>query len=195
VVSGGRCADFTIDGAEAIELVERAQPVLTFVCSPNNPTGRAESLELIAKLLAATEGLVVVDEAYGQFAPHSALELREQTEGLGRLVVVRTFSKTWSMAAARLGYLVADPRWWPPACSRPAYHLSAVTQEAGRLALTFVDEMEARLRSSLKSAAGSSVRSPSWRSRSGPRTPTSCCSGRHRTTPEKCGSPWWSARC
>jgi histidinol-phosphate aminotransferase len=146
VVSGGRCADFTIDGAEAIELVERAQPVLTFVCSPNNPTGRAESLELIAKLLAATEGLVVVDEAYGQFAPHSALELREQTEGLGRLVVVRTFSKTWSMAAARLGYLVADPEV-VAACMQVAlpYHLSAVTQEAGRLALTFVDEMEARV--------------------------------------------------
>jgi len=100
------------------------------------------------------------------------------------------------MAAARLGYLVADPEV-VAACMQVAlpYHLSAVTQEAGRLALTFVDEMEARVAIVAEERGRSSVRSPSWRSRSGPRTPTSCCSGRHRTTPEKCGSPWWSARC
>ena len=90
---------------------------------------------------------MVVDEAYGQFAPSSALDL---VPGAGpdapRLVVVRTFSKTWSMAACRLGYLVADPEV-VEACASVAlpYHLDAMTQAAGRLALGHVGAMEARV--------------------------------------------------
>jgi len=92
-------------------------------------------------------GLLVVDEAYGQFAPSSALELRRRDpEGTRHIVVVRTFSKTWSMAGARLGYLVADPEV-VAACELVAlpYHLDAAKQEAGRLALRYVDEMERRV--------------------------------------------------
>jgi histidinol-phosphate aminotransferase len=81
------------------------------LCSPNNPTGGVDSPELVREVLALNAGpnpgLVVVDEAYGQFADWSALELvSEETP----LVVTRTFSKTWSMAAARLGYLIG-PKW------------------------------------------------------------------------------------
>ena len=114
--------------------------MITFVCSPNNPTGRAESPETVAHVLDRAPGLVVVDEAYGQFAPWSALELlRGGGPGAERLVVVRTFSKTWSMAACRLGYLVADPDV-VAACDAVAlpYHLDAMTQLAGRLALRHV---------------------------------------------------------
>src|SRR5207253_10641592 len=88
-------------------------------------------------------GLVVVDEAYGQFAPRSAMELISDERAL---VVVRTFSKTWSMAAARLGYLVG-----PAAVVQTLekvllpYHLDAMKQVAGRLALRFRAEMEARV--------------------------------------------------
>jgi histidinol-phosphate aminotransferase len=88
-----------------------------------------------------------VDEAYGQFAPSSALDLlRRGVPGADRLVVVRTFSKTWSMAACRLGYLVADPDV-VRACDAVAlpYHLDALTQVAGRLALRHVGAMEARV--------------------------------------------------
>ena len=76
---------------------------ITFVCSPNNPTGRAEPQEVVEKVLELAPGLVVVDEAYGQFAPWSALSLVDDDTGL---VVIRTFSKTWAMAAVRLGYLI-----------------------------------------------------------------------------------------
>jgi histidinol-phosphate aminotransferase len=85
-----------------------------------------------------------VDEAYGQFAPWSALALRGPAHP--GLVVTRTFSKTWAMAGARLGYLVADPAV-VTACESVVlpYHLSAQTQVAGLVALRHVPEMEARV--------------------------------------------------
>ena len=93
--------------------------------------------------LADVPGLVVVDEAYGQFAPWSALSLVDEDEPL---VVTRTFSKTWSMAAARLGYLVG-PSWLVAELDKVVlpYHLDAAKQVAGRLALRFGDEMEDRV--------------------------------------------------
>jgi histidinol-phosphate aminotransferase len=155
VVSASRGEDFLVEPATADALLGRAAPTITFVCSPNNPTGRAEAPGLVDHLLARAPGLVVVDEAYGQFADWSALDRRAAGAGIGsgtddgavrRLVVVRTFSKTWALAAARLGYLVADPAV-VAACSETAlpYHLSAPAQVAGTLALRFRAEMEERV--------------------------------------------------
>jgi histidinol-phosphate aminotransferase len=147
VVTGGRTADFRVDTEEADRLLAEARPEITFLCSPNNPTGRSDPPELVRHLVADAPGLVVVDEAYGQFAPWSALSMREgaglEAEGL---VVVRTFSKTWAMAAVRLGYLVAD-RAVVAGCEAVVlpYHLSAPTQAAGLLALGHEREMEARV--------------------------------------------------
>jgi histidinol-phosphate aminotransferase len=143
VVVGERRADFSIDPAAAARLIEHAQPALVFACSPNNPTGTVEPAETIQTLLGATAGLVVVDEAYGEFADDSSLRLVDDD---GRLVVVRTYSKVWSMAALRLGLCVA-----PPAVVDQLekvvlpYHLAVPTQLAGLLALRFGGEMEARV--------------------------------------------------
>ena len=147
VVAGWRDARYGLDPAVVRDVLERNRPVITFLCSPNNPTGRAEPPEAVASVLAQAPGLVVVDEAYGQFAPSSALELAAaQAPGSERLVVVRTFSKTWSMAAFRLGYLVAAPAV-VEACAAVAlpYHLDAVKQLAGRIALRHAPAMEARV--------------------------------------------------
>ena len=147
VASTWRDAEYRLDLREADALIARAKPVITFLCSPNNPTGLAEPPEVVTHLLEEADGLVVVDEAYGQFAPSSALDLRRPDDALTRrLVVVRTFSKTWSMAACRLGYVIAD-REVIEACERVAlpYHLDAITQAAGRLALGHVPEMEERV--------------------------------------------------
>jgi histidinol-phosphate aminotransferase len=147
VASGWRLPDFGLDLDVVDALVDEVQPIITFLCSPNNPTGRAEPPEVVAHVLARAPGLVVVDEAYGQFAPTSALDVRRGGgSGSERLVVLRTFSKTWSMAACRLGYLVGDPEV-VDACDKVAlpYHLDAVTQAAGRLALRHVGAMEARV--------------------------------------------------
>jgi histidinol-phosphate aminotransferase len=144
VVEGERTVDFSLDLDEVRRVVASAEPVVTFLCSPNNPTGMVDSEEVVREVLGLAPGLVVVDEAYGQFAPWSALTL---VDDYRPLVVTRTFSKTWSMAAARLGYLVG-PSWLVTELDKVAlpYHLDAAKQIAGRLALRFVDDMEVRVK-------------------------------------------------
>lgn len=146
VVEGERAPDFTLDLAEVARVLDGHRPSVAFLCSPNNPTGLVEPREVVAEVLARTSAidcLLVVDEAYGQFAPWSAVELVAEDVPL---VVTRTFSKTWSMAAARLGYLVG-PRHVVEDLHKVVlpYHLDAAKQLAGRLALHYRDEMEARV--------------------------------------------------
>lgn len=145
VVVGERRADFSIDPDAASGLVADARPTLVFVCSPNNPTGTVEPASTIEALLeAASDALVVVDEAYGEFAPWSAFRLVRDERPL---VVVRTYSKVWSMAALRLGFAVAPP-WVVDELEKVVlpYHLASATQIAGRLALDLGDEMDDRVR-------------------------------------------------
>jgi histidinol-phosphate aminotransferase len=143
VAVGERDENFVLDLAEVRRVLAEAEPAITFLCSPNNPTGMVEPPELVRAVAAEAPGLVVVDEAYGQFAPWSALEL---VDGERPLVVTRTFSKTWSMAAARLGYLIG-PEWLVAELDKVVlpYHLDAVKQAAGTAALDFADEMRARV--------------------------------------------------
>ncbi len=144
VVVGERRADFSVDPDVAAALIEEQAPTIVFVCSPNNPTGTVEPAATIEALLAAGgDHLVVVDEAYGEFAPWSALELVRDDRPL---VVVRTYSKVWSMAALRLGFAVA-PAWVIDELEKVVlpYHLASATQIAGRLALELGDEMDDRV--------------------------------------------------
>jgi histidinol-phosphate aminotransferase len=143
VIEGERAPDFSLDVAAAVGLIKGNRPAVTFLCSPNNPTGLVEPASNVATVLAAEPGLLVVDEAYAQFAEWSALTMIDESTPL---VVTRTFSKTWSMAASRLGYLVG-PSWLVAELDNVAlpYHLDAAKQIAGRLALQFTDEMDARV--------------------------------------------------
>ncbi len=150
VVAGRRDGEFRVEEGEvaraaqsAAELFGPSSPAVTFLCSPNNPTGGAETIENVSAVLGLVPGLLAVDEAYGQFSASSALELI----GLdSRLVVLRTFSKTWAMAGLRLGYAIADADV-VEALFKVAlpYHLDALKQAAGRIALGFDDEMRARV--------------------------------------------------
>ncbi len=144
VVEVERRADFTLDVDMAACTVAETGPAITFLCSPNNPTGMVETPETVRRLLAAATGLLVVDEAYAQFADWSALDLVAEDRPL---VVVRTMSKTWSLAALRLGYLVG-PTWLVADLQRVVlpYHLDAAKQIAGRLALDHVAEMDQRVK-------------------------------------------------
>jgi histidinol-phosphate aminotransferase len=143
VATGERRPDFALDLDEVHRVLTAARPALTFLCSPNNPTGTVDTAESTSSVVAAAPGLVVVDEAYWQFAPRSSVD--DVTDD-GPLVVVRTFSKTWALAALRLGYCVA-PAAVVAALERVAlpYHLDVAQQVAGRLALRFAAEMEARV--------------------------------------------------
>ena len=148
VHTGWREQDHTLAERTARTTIASSSPVITFLCSPNNPTGLAEPEKLLLAVLQMAPGLVVVDEAYGQFSERSALDLvRTRVPGSDRLVVVRTFSKTWSMASSRLGYMVASPEV-VRACEMVVlpYHLDAVSQAAGVLALEFESEMRDRVR-------------------------------------------------
>ena len=143
VAEGERNDDFSLDLDEVRRVLTAASPTVTFLCSPNNPTGVVEPETAVREVLGLAPGLLVVDEAYGQFAPWSALELVGDDRPL---VVTRTFSKTWSMAAARLGYLVG-PTWLVEELDKVVlpYHLDAAKQIAGRLALRFAGEMDDRV--------------------------------------------------
>ncbi len=146
VVAGERGSDYAIDPVDAIETMRRTEPSVVFVCSPNNPTGTVESratVERLAHAAADTGAVLVVDEAYGEFAPWSALELVADELPLA---VVRTYSKVWSLAGVRLGYGVA-PAWMIAELEKVLlpYNLSVPTQVAGTLALEFASDMEHRV--------------------------------------------------
>ncbi len=143
VVEGERADDFTLDPAEVDRVLAEAAPHVVFLTSPNNPTGLVEPRERVEQLLASAPGLVVVDEAYAQFADWSALDMVDESRPL---VVTRTFSKTWSMAGARLGYLIG-PTWLVAELDKVVlpYHLDTVKQLAGRVALRYTDAMNERV--------------------------------------------------
>ena len=151
LVVGERMPDFALDLEKTADLIRRERPSVVFLCSPNNPTGLADSNESVSAVLeqtAAVGGLLVVDEAYAEFAPETALDLLEESSPL---VVTRTYSKTWAMAAARLGYL-AGPSQLVADLEKAAlpYRLNSVTQAVGEIALSFREEMAVRV-SSIKS--------------------------------------------
>jgi len=143
-VVGHRESDFAIDLEKARALVEETRPHVVLLPSPNNPTGTALPPEAVTVLCEAVGdgGIVVVDEAYGEFrrtGVPSALELLAEHRNL---VVTRTMSKAFAGAGLRLGYLAADPA----ICDairvvRLPYHLSAVTQAAASAALRHAPEL------------------------------------------------------
>ena len=98
--------DFSVD-AEAL-LAAAADAALVILTSPNNPTGGLVGRALVERLLAETEALVLVDEAYVEFAGEEA-SLAPLVPGNPRLIVLRTLSKAFALAGLRVGYLVADP--------------------------------------------------------------------------------------
>ena len=146
VVEGERHADGSVSVYELERILERHQPSIVFLCSPNNPTGTPERIEVLLRALEIAPGLVVVDEAYGQFADWSAIDLCDSAGGPDNLVVTRTYSKTWAMAGARLGYAVI-PAGMAAEFEKVVlpYHVDTFKQIAGCVALRFTDDMEHRV--------------------------------------------------
>ena len=139
-LNGIRREDFSLDIDSAIAQIQREKPALTFITTPNNPTGSAVTVEEIEKIAKNTSGLLVIDEAYAEFSEEkSAVSLIEKYP---HVVVIRTMSKAFAFAGVRLGYLVADPAVIDAMfLVRLPYHLSALTQAAAEVALDFKDEL------------------------------------------------------
>jgi histidinol-phosphate aminotransferase len=139
-VSAPRAADFTLDLDTAVAAVREHRPAITFVTTPNNPTGTVTSLDVVAAVCEETPGVVVVDEAYAEFgsSPSAVTLLADHP----RLLVSRTMSKAFAGAGLRLGYLAASAEVVDALrLVRLPYHLSALTQAAARAALAHTDEL------------------------------------------------------
>jgi histidinol-phosphate aminotransferase len=135
-ISGLREADFGIDQDRAVAAVAEYRPDLVFLTSPNNPTGAAVPRSVIGRVCAVAPGMVVVDEAYAEFARDQQATALTLLPRFRRLVIVRTMSKAFALAGARIGYLAADPGVVDALqIVRLPYHLSALTQAVARAAL------------------------------------------------------------
>ncbi|WP_067829417.1 histidinol-phosphate transaminase [Nocardia inohanensis] len=139
-VEAKRNGDFSLDIDYALAVIAERRPDVVFVTSPNNPTGHSIPGADLERILEAAPGIVVVDEAYGEFsAAPSAIGLIDRFPA--KLVVSRTMSKAFAFAGGRLGYLVAAPAVIDAMLLvRLPYHLSVVTQAAARAALRHADE-------------------------------------------------------
>jgi histidinol-phosphate aminotransferase len=133
---GHRDGDFTLSPTSAARQVHEHAPDVVFLTSPNNPTGTALPLETVRAVLDVAPGMVVVDEAYAEFARAGVPSALTLLPGHRRLAVTRTMSKAFGMAGLRLGYLAADPAVVDAVqLVRLPYHLSALTQAVARVAL------------------------------------------------------------
>jgi len=139
-----RADDFSLDIDVAVAAIKEQTPDIVFVASPNNPSGQSVPLDELRRLLDALSsvntGILILDEAYGEFSSQpSAVKLIEEYPT--RLVVTRTMSKAFAFAGGRLGYLIAAPAvTHAMLLVRLPYHLSSLTQAAARAALRHADD-------------------------------------------------------
>ncbi len=141
-IPGARDEDFGIDPDRAVAAIQRHRPDVVFLTSPNNPTGTALPLEVIERVARAAPGIVIVDEAYFEFARTGTPSALTLLPGNPRLIVTRTMSKAFAMAGTRLGYLAAHPAVVEALLLvRLPYHLSTLTQAAARVALAHAKEL------------------------------------------------------
>jgi histidinol-phosphate aminotransferase len=125
--------ELTYDTAALVETIEKQQPDVTIICSPNNPTGCVIDAANLRIILEAARGLVVIDEAYHEFARQTVAPLLEEHENL---IVLRTFSKAMAFAALRIGYLLAAPELVREIRKAVLpYNLNAFSQLAAEVAL------------------------------------------------------------
>lgn len=142
MIMGTRDSDYGLTPENAADQVARAKADVVFICAPNNPTGSPVALDIIEAIYDASAAIVLVDEAYQEFAPKEAPSALELLPGRERLVVSRTMSKAFAFAGARVGYLAADPGLIDALrLVRLPYHLSVLTQAAAVAALNHSELM------------------------------------------------------
>lgn len=141
-VTGPRDAAFGLAPADVAAEIERRQPDVVILCSPNNPTGTSLELSVVRAALAAAPGMVLVDEAYAEFARPGTASALSLLPDAPRLVVSRTLSKAFGMAGLRLGYFAASAAVVEAVqLVRLTYHLSTLTQVVARAALAHADAL------------------------------------------------------
>ena len=133
---------FAITAEAAWRAIDEHDPDVVFLCTPNNPTGNRTPLDVIEAVCDAARGIVIVDEAYAEFAGPDFQSALALLPGRPRLVVSRTMSKAFAFAGARVGYAAADPALIDGLrLVRMPYHLSTLTQAAAEAALQHPDAL------------------------------------------------------
>ncbi|WP_395243431.1 histidinol-phosphate transaminase [Agromyces sp. MMS24-K17] len=141
-IAAGRDDEYELSPETAVAAIREHDPGVVFLCAPNNPTGTPLSIETIRAVADEARGIVIVDEAYHEFADPGTPSALTLLPGHPRLVVSRTMSKAFAFAGARVGYLAADPALTDALrLVRLPYHLSALTQAAALGALAHSGEM------------------------------------------------------
>jgi len=144
-VTADRGAAYVMTPEATARAIRGSEANIVFLCSPNNPTGTALSLDVIEAAYEAGEdarAIIIVDEAYGEFAQKGTPSALTLLPGRPRLLVSRTMSKAFALAGARIGYLAAAPEITDALrLVRLPYHLSAITQAAANAALTHADTL------------------------------------------------------
>ena len=141
---------FKLD-VEAMQEAFTPEAKLLYLCSPNNPTGNQFGQGEVEALIEEFPGIVMVDEAYEEYADYSVVPLISKYENL---VVLRTFSKAFGLAGLRLGYAVANPLLAKAVKKIPApYAINIVTLTMGRKLLENVGVMRAAV-AALKAERG-----------------------------------------
>lgn len=141
-----RHLDFSLDAATVLGAIQHHDPDLVVITTPNNPTGTSTDLEVIEAVVAATDKIVIIDEAYQEFSRHPERTALRLLPRFGNLVISRTMSKAFALAGGRVGYFAATPAI-VDACRivRLPYHLSAQTQAVARVALAHAGELLAQV--------------------------------------------------
>lgn len=138
--------DFSIDEDAVMRTIDEKRPKLTFLCSPNNPSGNLLDRDAIRRLAEANAGITVVDHAYIDFAPQGELTWKD-VEDNERLVILRTLSKAWALAGARIGLMIASPEILAKAYDvKYPYNIPLPSCQAAVQALSDVEGCRSRLR-------------------------------------------------
>jgi histidinol-phosphate aminotransferase len=148
IIEVPRLADFDVDGEALMRAIEERDPDIIVVSNPNNPTGTMAPETLLIDVLAATDALVLVDEAYFEFSRQT---MRPHMERNPNLAILRTFSKAFSLAGLRAGYLLANPEVIRELTKvRQPYSVNRFTQVAASLAFRERMVFEAGVRDTIR---------------------------------------------
>ncbi len=143
-------ADLDLDEEAIIKTIKEKKPKIVFICSPNNPTGKVYPLEKILRIAEVNDGITAVDEAYADFSEgfKSAIQTIKENP---RIVVLRTFSKAYGKAGARLGILVSDPAVQKVFMkAKPPYNVSSLSEKAGLEALRDYESVRRRIEETIR---------------------------------------------
>ena len=98
--------DFNLNLSKMLDVIKKERPIVTFICNPNNPTGTAIEIKDLEEIAKLDQGILVIDEAYEDFANNSAIGLLKK---YNNICILKTFSKASALAAIRVGYALSSP--------------------------------------------------------------------------------------